>query len=266
MRDRDIDEAELRRLIAADDADSGDAADPHDVRALTGLLSAAAGADVGETGPLPGEEAALTAFRAAQPVAGTRRRLAWLRPGRRGRTATFAMAFAALLGSGAAVAAGATGHLTLPFPFRHPQPVQSASPTPSASVSVAASHPPASHTAPHSGGLPEAEPTTTTPPSLSPPATAKPSNPHHGPNHHGKGPTSHATGHHTAKGRTNGHSPTRKPKKPPNDDHPGLREPDPGCRRQLVRPSGDPLAASTREGDASCPGQAHEPHQPAPPQ
>jgi hypothetical protein len=242
MRNRNIDEAELRRLMAPDDG--REAADPREVTAVAALLSAAAGlsgraseADPA-TGPLPGEEAALAAFRAAQPAAAAhspapaRRRLEWLRPGRRGRTVTFAMAFAALLGSGVAVAAGVTGHMTLPLPFHHPQPTQSATPTPSASASTSASmsepasHPPASHTTPQSGDPARPEPTTTPQP-----PRGRAHDPHHpaeGQGHgnskdHSHSPSPHATGnegHH----KTHSNPPSHQPTLPPNAGHPHTKQ------------------------------------------
>lgn len=244
--------------MAEGDADGRDAddVDPRDLTALAALLAAAAGPDSkGETGPLPGEEAAVAAFRAAQPTAGARRGRDWLRPGRRGRTVTFAMALTALLGSGVAVAAGVTGHMTLPYPFHHPAPVRSSTAPPSPTATAHTPAPP--HTAPHpSDGLPTADPTTT--PS-SPPRTSKPPAPHRGPNDHGKGASPHTTtghnGDHKAHGEQNGHAAT----KPPNAGHSGTKQPDAPCRTHPTPPHSDPPPACAGHETRQKPDNPHKP-------
>lgn len=108
MHDWPHDDAESRRLMAED---GGRDADPGELAALAGLLGAATASRPAE--PLPGEEAAVAAFRAAHAAApgataapGTTRRRRFSR-----RTTALSVAVATLLGGGVAVATAATGQL-----------------------------------------------------------------------------------------------------------------------------------------------------------
>ncbi|HET6635464.1 MAG TPA: hypothetical protein VFH77_10640 [Streptomyces sp.] len=107
MHDRPYDDAELRRLIAEG---GGRDADPRELAALADLFGAATASRPAE--PLPGEEAAVAAFRAAHTAAPAARPAATTRRRRFSRrTTALSVAVATLLGGGVAVATAATGHL-----------------------------------------------------------------------------------------------------------------------------------------------------------
>lgn len=229
----------------------GEARDPREAAAAAALLAAVTEAD--EDGPLPGEEAAVAAFRAVRAEPAARQRFAWLRPGQRGRTVTFAMACAALLTSGVAVAAGATGHMTLPLPFRHTQPAESPSATP-----------PPSHETPPPSRVPSSPPTSGPAPA---PSSATPSGPaksqtsaddRSGHPSHGHGPTHRPSGHgkpadpKPPQGKAKGHEKEPKetkepqrPTKPPRPEQPNEHRLDAQCRAYGRHPDHKPPAPLT---------------------